>query len=164
MKIIVISDTHIPGKAKKLPERLLRELSEVDLIVHAGDWQTYSVYEEISEYGPVEGVYGNVDDKEIIQRFPEKKIIEAEGWKIGITHGHGERKTTEKRAADAFEMPIDCIIFGHSHIPMLRYKGKTLLFNPGSVTDKRKLPYYSFGIMEVTKQLSIKHVFYSDKM
>lgn len=137
MKIVVLSDTHLPKRKKGLPTRLLEELKDVEIIIHAGDWLTIDVYNELQTYARVEGVYGNVDDEEIIGLLPSKKIVEVGGFTIGITHGHGKGKTTEKRAIAAFEgEKVDCIIFGHSHIPVKKYEGDILIFNPGSPTDK----------------------------
>ncbi|WP_369797420.1 metallophosphoesterase [Paucisalibacillus sp. EB02] len=79
---------------------------------------------------------------EFYERFPEKDVFEVNGYEIGIFHGHGEKKTTEKRAQETFQdESFDIIVFGHSHIPLVRYVKKTLLFNPGSPMDKRALPY-----------------------
>ncbi|MCA0972338.1 metallophosphoesterase [Halobacillus litoralis] len=161
MKLVVLSDTHIPKKAKQLPERLTEELTAADRIIHAGDWQTLDVYEELKTFAPVHGVYGNVDGEEIQSVFPEKQIIETGGFRIGIVHGHGEKKTTEKRVVEAFEgEELDLIVFGHSHLPLLRFVKNTMLFNPGSVTDKRRLPRYSFGILTLGEELHAEHVFF----
>jgi len=54
MKIVIIADTHMPKMAKKLPARLVDELKNTDLILHAGDWQTMNLYEELTQYAPVE--------------------------------------------------------------------------------------------------------------
>ena len=164
MKVIVISDTHMPRMAKSLPSRLKEELSTADLILHAGDWQTKEVYEELKAYAPVDGVCGNVDGQDLIEQFGLKKIISLEGYRIGLIHGHGKKGTTEQRALDAFSgTEVDLIIFGHSHIPVHKEINGTILFNPGSPTDKRHQSQYSFGIIRVDKNLSVEHVFYSDK-
>ncbi|WP_158734725.1 metallophosphoesterase family protein [Alteribacillus sp. YIM 98480] len=160
MKVIVMADTHMPKKSIKFPSRLCQELENAELIIHAGDWQTLEVYEELKKFGEVHGVYGNVDDEDIIQQLPKKKVIDLDGWKIGIVHGDGEKKTTEKRAMEAFEEELDVIIFGHSHLPLLRYIGKTMLFNPGSATDKRKLPFYSFGKLTLSEEIHAEHIFW----
>ncbi|KKB38817.1 putative phosphoesterase [Bacillus thermotolerans] len=55
---------------------------------------------------------------------------------------------------------VDCIVFGHSHIPYLRFEKGVLMFNPGSATDKRRLPYYSYGILTVDKTIKAEHIFY----
>jgi putative phosphoesterase len=161
MKIVVLSDTHIPKKAKSLPLRLIEELKNTDFIIHAGDWQTPEVYEELKKYAKVEGVYGNVDGPDMMDIFPEKLVVEAKAFKIGITHGHGKGKTTEKRVIQAFNgETVDCIIFGHSHIPVNRYENGILLFNPGSPTDKRRQERYSFGILHVGESLEAEHIFF----
>ncbi|WP_163527917.1 metallophosphoesterase family protein [Halobacillus ihumii] len=165
MRIIVVSDTHMPKKAKQFPTRLIQELYTADLIVHAGDWHSINVYNQLSTYGEVIGVYGNVDDNELKEVVPRRVVTEWEGCKVGIVHGHGDKKTTEKRVIEEFEgEELDLIIFGHSHLPLLRFVKKTMLFNPGSVTDKRRLPYYSFGVITVDHQgLRADHIFYSNK-
>lgn len=162
MKVVILSDTHIKNKNKALPSKFLEELLDADYIIHAGDWSDITVYEELADYAPVFGVHGNVEDAEILQKFPDKKIITLHGYKIGIVHGHGEGKTTEKRATDAFgDENVDIIVFGHSHIPMLRYFKKCLLINPGSLTQKRTNPYYSFVVLELGDSLDVRHVFFS---
>ncbi|WP_281659438.1 metallophosphoesterase [Halobacillus sp. Cin3] len=162
MKIVVLSDTHMPKKAYRLPDRLVSALQEADQIIHAGDWQTPDVFEELSRFAPVTGVYGNVDGEDMKEIVPKRQLVTWAGYSIGVVHGHGEKKTTEKRAVEAFqEHPPDLIIYGHSHIPVLRYFKKTLLFNPGSVTDKRRLPFYSFGMLTLGEEgIHAEHIFF----
>ncbi|MBN8236493.1 metallophosphoesterase [Halobacillus kuroshimensis] len=162
MKIVVLSDTHMPKKASRLPDRLVSALQEADQIIHAGDWQTPDVFEELSRFAPVTGVYGNVDGEDMKEIVPKRQLVTWAGYSIGVVHGHGEKKTTEKRAVEAFqEHPPDLIIYGHSHIPVLRYFKKTLLFNPGSVTDKRRLPFYSFGMLTLGEEgIHAEHIFF----
>ncbi|PLS14665.1 YfcE family phosphodiesterase [Bacillus sp. M6-12] len=164
MKIIVLADTHMPRMSKKLPEALRSGLKGAGLIIHAGDWRTADLYYELQQYGRVEGVSGNVDGPDIKQLVPEKKLLIIEGFKIGIVHGHGKRLTTEKRALAAFdgEKP-DVIVFGHSHIPSLSYTDETLLFNPGSPTDKRRQPRYSYGVITIGEELKAEHIFFDSK-
>lgn len=165
MKIIVVSDTHMPHMAKKLPHVLEKDLETADLIIHAGDWQTLDVYHLFSKYATVIGVHGNVDNDEVRSKFNEKEIIHFGGYTFGITHGHGTHKSTEERALAMFsEEEVDCIIFGHSHIPLHKNVNGVLLFNPGSPTDKRRQPQYSYGVITLDDdQLDAKHVFYDSK-
>jgi uncharacterized protein len=161
MKIVVISDTHLPKRKKGLPARLIKELQEADMIIHGGDWQTIDVYHELQTYARVEGVHGNVDDEEILGLLPSKKIVKAGGFTIGITQGHGKGKTTEKRAIAAFEgEKVDCIIFGHSHIPVKRNEGDILIFNPGSPTDKRRQKFFSFGVISLSDKITAEHIYF----
>lgn len=164
MKIAVIADTHMPKFAKQLPRVLRKGLQDVDLIIHAGDWQTMEVYEELKKIAPIEGVYGNVDSEDIIKLLSRRKIINVGPYSIGIVHGHGKSGTTEKRALKEFENDdVDVIVFGHSHIPLKKQIDDRLLFNPGSPTSKRKLPQFSYGIMTITDKLQAEHIYFTDK-
>ncbi|MCP3032222.1 metallophosphoesterase [Halobacillus sp. A1] len=161
MNIIVVSDTHMPKKGKKLPFLLQEEMKKADLVIHAGDWQTPDIYEEFQKFGNLYGVYGNVDGEEMKRLVPRRQLLNVEGYKIGVVHGHGEKKTTEKRAVAEFEEDeVDLIIFGHSHLPLLKFSKKTMLFNPGSAADKRRLPHYSFGKITLNQGITAQHIFY----
>ncbi len=164
MEIIVLSDTHIPKRAKQLPETVKDACKQADLIIHAGDWQTEQVYNEIKSYGDLVGVTGNVDSPELKRLLNRKEIVSVEGFRIGIVHGHGKGGTTESRAAAAFAPDeVDCIVFGHSHIPVLNKRDGILLFNPGSPTDKRRQKQYSFGLITIGETIHARHVLYSTR-
>jgi hypothetical protein len=165
MKIGVVSDTHMPGHAKQLPQALKKGLEGVDLILHAGDWQTPEVVEQFRQMAPVEGVTGNVDSAEIMQILKQKLLLDLEGFRIGIVHGHmGKGKTTPERARNAFaDEDVDLIIFGHSHIPFDEVVNGVRLFNPGSPTDKRRQPRFSYGILTLEEKLTARHIYYEDK-
>lgn len=153
--------------ARKLPARLIRELGDADFILHAGDWTSEAVYDELARYAPVEGVAGNNDGEAVYARFGLRKIVTIGGVRIGLVHGHGPgtRETAEQRALKAFEAEeADAVVFGHSHIPLLRREGERLFFNPGSPTDKRRQRQYSFGILEIAgSSISAEHIYYDSK-
>lgn len=149
MIIGVVSDTHIGGRIKNLPQELLDGLSGVDLIIHAGDiLKDYVIY-ELEEIAPVEAVAGNNDDYYIYDRLSVKKIINAGKFKIGITHGAGGGTALKKAMAVFAKDEVDCVIFGHSHIPYNEKIDGVLYLNPGSPTDKRMQKQYSYGILKV---------------
>lgn len=163
MKIVVISDTHMPKKAKTLPSKLIEGLGNVDLIIHGGDWTSLDIYDELKAFAPVIGVRGNVDPPDL--PFEEKLVIEKNGYKIGVVHGHmGKKKTTPERALESFlDQSLDLIIFGHSHIPYKHIHGDTILFNPGSPTDKRVQPQFSFGKITIGDKLDVTHCYFDSK-
>ena len=67
-----------------------------------------------------------------------------------MIHGDGNRGTTLGRARSAFtEETVDVIAFGHSHIPYLARHGDTWVVNPGSITDKRRQPEWSYAVIEI---------------
>jgi len=44
---------------------------------------------------------------------------------------------------------VDAVVFGHSHQPYCELKGGCLLFNPGSPTDRRFQPRFSYGLLSI---------------
>jgi putative phosphoesterase len=167
MRVGVVSDTHMTRMAKTLPQALTAEFRNVDIILHLGDWVAMEIYDKLAELAPVEGIAGNNDGAEIIERFGERKIVTLDGVRIGMIHGHApySGKGTDGNALLAFAQDeVDCILFGHSHQPLLRRENGILLFNPGSPTDKRREKQYSFGVLEIEEgQVSARHVFYDSK-
>ncbi|MBP1903792.1 putative phosphoesterase [Paenibacillus turicensis] len=165
MRIGVVSDTHIFRAGKKLPQLLIEEFSKVDLILHLGDWVVMDVYDQLAQLAPVDGIAGNNDGYEIIERFGEQKLLTLEGKKIGLIHGHTpySRKGTDGNALLAFEgQKVDVILFGHSHQPLMRNENGILLFNPGSPTDKRREKRYSFGLLDISETgINAQHIFFN---
>ena len=163
MQVAIISDTHMPATAKGLPEALQRGLAHVDLILHAGDWTSRNVYEMLREFAPVDGIAGNNDGPELVNLFGYRKIIPVEGRLIGLVHGHGRSGTTESRAVDAFaDDQVDVIVFGHSHSPLYKKQNGVILINPGSPTDKRRQPSYSYGLLHITSTSLDGEIIYYD--
>lgn len=150
IKIGVISDTHIPERAKTLPKKIIDEFSKLDLIIHAGDFTEIEVYHQLQLLSDVVAVCGNMDFIELKKILKEKEIINLEKVKIAIMHGFGPPNQLVELLQKTFKKDKpDAIIFGHSHIPMNELKEKTLFFNPGSPTDKIFSPYNSYGILEI---------------
>jgi len=161
MKVGVLSDTHIPLKAKALPDEVLQAFKEVDYIIHAGDITSLEVLDTLSTLAPVIAVSGNVDPDKLQAILSDKEMITLNGYRIGVTHGHGGTGKTLDRVIKCFENdPVDCIIFGHSHIPYCKTINRVLLFNPGSPTDKRRNEFFSFGILELGDRIKAKHIFF----
>jgi putative phosphoesterase len=152
VKIGVLSDTHIPTRADRLPEVIFQLFKGVDLILHAGDIEDIGVIFELEEIAPVKAVIGNMDPYELQDNFPAKRIVRAEGVNIGLIHGWGDPKGLPKRVLEAFSGEnVQCIVFGHSHQPFNEEVQGILLFNPGSPTDRIFAPYNSVGILHITQ-------------
>ena len=154
MKIGVFSDTHVKS-AKELPHKVLSLLSSVDAIIHAGDYNDISIVETLTGLKDFYGVSGNMDSERIRAILPEKRVIELNGFKIGITHGWGAPKGIESRIRTFFsEEDLSAIVFGHSHTPCNKVIDNILFFNPGSPTDKRYAEHLTMGILTLDKTLS----------
>jgi len=155
MRILVLSDTHIPVNAEHIPEPVLAEAKNCELCIHAGDFIDYSVYETLSSLVRTIGVCGNMDNDSIRRKLPGKKIITVEDIKIGITHGRGAPDTLVNYVQNLFAGEwddLDMIIFGHSHQALDKTINGKHFFNPGSCTDTMFAPFNSYGILEINKK------------
>jgi uncharacterized protein len=149
VEIAVISDTHLPRGARRLPEACVARLQTADLILHAGDLIRLSVVRELESYGPVVAVHGNVDDAEVRAVLPASASVEAGGARIGLVHDAGPSKGRLARLRLRFP-EAEAVVFGHSHIP-LHERGPDgfQIFNPGSPTERRRAPEHTMGIATV---------------
>ncbi|MFI0819477.1 metallophosphoesterase family protein [Streptomyces sp. NPDC021098] len=143
MRLLLISDTHLPRRAKELPREVLDQVARADVVIHAGDWvdtATLDLLEARSHR--LIGVYGNNDGPELRSRLPEVAYAELGGLRFGVVHETGAAQGRERRCAERFP-DLDVLVFGHSHIPWdsTSADGRLRLLNPGSPTDRRRQPY-----------------------
>ena len=148
-RIGVISDTHIPKHAPRVPDAALRHFEDVELILHAGDLSSLAVLDQLSAYAPVEAVQGNVELPEVQAALPIKREIVVGGCAIGLVHILGERKHYARNARREFPA-ARVVIFGHSHIPYAEDADGLLLLNPGSATVRRAQPHCTVAILTIT--------------
>jgi len=158
MKIGVISDTHIPDKAKQIPKAILDAFKNVDMIIHAGDLVDLSVLNELKGVcKDVLAVRGNMDPEEVKNKLKEKEILQIGKHRIGIMHGFGAPNNLPESLIKEFKDDgVDIIIFGHSHNSMNEVKDGILFFNPGSATDKIFADFNSYGIIEVNDKIEAR--------
>ncbi|MFF3413928.1 metallophosphoesterase family protein [Streptomyces sp. NPDC002698] len=151
MRLLLMSDTHLPKRAGELPAALLAELPSADVVIHAGDWvdtATLDLLEARSRR--VIGVYGNNDGPGLRARLPETARAELGGLRFGVVHETGSAHRREQRCARRFP-DLDVLVFGHSHIPWDSTAPTGLrLLNPGSPTDRRREPYRTYMTATVT--------------
>jgi uncharacterized protein len=151
MLIAVISDTHLPRGARRLPEACVEQIAAADLLLHAGDFSTVEVLRELEAIGPpLLGVHGNVDSAELRRLLPAERAVEAEGARIAMVHDAGPRRGRLERLRVRFGERADVVVFGHSHMPLheLAEDGFQIL-NPGSPTERRRAPAHTMGLIEV---------------
>ncbi len=139
-RLLLLADTHVPVRARALPEAVVRAADAADLIVHAGDWVDAAVLDELEEHGEVLGVWGNNDGADLRARLPEVARREIDGVRVAVVHETGTAAGREARMDRAFP-DTDLLVFGHSHIPWDTTSPAGLrLLNPGSPTDRRRQP------------------------
>jgi putative phosphoesterase len=143
---VVLADTHIPRRAKALPEGLLVHLERADLILHAGDLMNPRLLDELAAYAPVHAVRGNLDPPD--SGLPETLEFELGGVPVAMIHDSGPKRGRRNRLRRRFP-EARVVVFGHSHIPWLEDEDGLLLLNPGSPTDKRRRPDHTFALLSV---------------
>lgn len=154
LTIGVIADTHIyPGARRRLPPEVLDlfRRAGVGLIVHLGDANSRSVLEELAESAPLIAVPGNNDDPELQDLLPETIRLSVGKFRFGVMHGHGGRSARDQ-VIRKFSGKVDCVLFGHSHKPLIEQVGSTILFNPGSATDRRWFDHFGVGLITVEEE------------
>jgi uncharacterized protein len=149
MKIGVLSDTHLSQVTQKFIDIYNTYLSDVDMIIHAGDIVSPNILDFL-EKSVCHAVQGNMDPLEIKAVLPEKKIIEVGVHRVGIIHGWGPAGGLEDRILPLFPN-VDVIIYGHSHITANHVKKGVLLFNPGTATGYSAKGLNSIGILDVSE-------------
>jgi uncharacterized protein len=143
---IVIADTHIPRRARALPESLPPHLERADLILHAGDLMDPALLDDLAAYSPVLAVRGNLDPPEA--KLQDVLEFEFGGVRIAMIHDAGPKKGRRNRMRRRFP-EARVVVFGHSHIPWLEDEEELLLLNPGSPTDRRRQPGHTFALLRV---------------
>lgn len=131
MKIGLLSDTH-----SVLDKRIFDYFKEVDEIWHAGDVGDPEIINQLEAFKPVVGVYGNIDNTTVRQRFPEFQRFEREGVSILMTHIAGRPGRYAKNTVDEIkkEGVPKLFVCGHSHILLVKFDArfKMLWLNPGA--------------------------------
>ena len=156
----------MPRHARVLPAALREGLAQVDAIVHCGDMVNAMAIPLFEAIAPLQAVAGNNDPPGLHRLFGKRKILEFGDVRIGVVHGHdGSGRSTLARAQNAFKNErVAAVLFGHSHIPYCEMHDGVLYFNPGSPTDRRRQPQFSYGIIRITgSTLDPQLYYYSDK-
>ncbi len=105
----MISDTH-----GRFPPQVAAAFADVDLIIHAGDFNTNQVLAQFRELGKLKAVRGNTDYQSDLVRLPKSEVVQVGEVFIYVIH-------------DLLDMDIDpraagfqVVIHGHLHVPGVR--------------------------------------------
>lgn len=155
-EIAVISDTHLPRGARRLPEPCVERLRRADLILHAGDLTSAGFLEELRGLGPgVEAICGNADEALLRAQLPGELVVEASGARIGLVHDGGRRAAREERLVARFP-GCDAVVYGHTHLPHVEKHGGVWILNPGSPTERRRGPFRSMLLLRIDANRAVR--------
>ncbi len=140
-----MADTHVPKRARDLPDELWRAVEDADVVVHAGDWTEISLCDTLTARSRrLVAVFGNNDGPELRARLPDVAWADLDGLRVAVVHETGPAAGRERRCSAAFA-DADVLVFGHSHIPWDTTTESGLrLINPGSPTDRRRQPFCTY--------------------
>ena len=135
MRIIAFSDTHgMRGAVLKL---FSETYDKTDFYIFCGDGIRDVEYAK-KEYPDIKVVMarGNCDYTSV---GADVELCEAEGFKIGVTHGHihGVNWDTLGLEKLAFDNKLSLVVYGHTHCRECLYKDGVYYVNPGSLAFPR---------------------------
>lgn len=149
MRVIVVSDTHAPGRWRGVPGGMLHDLRGAEAVLHAGDVTTPEVLDAFAAYAPVHVALGNCDGS-FIQSWGGRLRVDVEigGVRIGIVHDSGPEEGRAARLRQWFP-DAHVAVFGHTHTPHVSHVDGLSLVNPGSLTSPRSQPWPTYGVLEI---------------
>jgi putative phosphoesterase len=145
VKLLLISDTHVPKRARDLPAQVWDEIEQADVVIHAGDWVDVSLLDSLEARARrLVACWGNNDGPELRARLPEVAEATLNGVRFAVVHETGAATGRDERMSRRYP-DTDVLVFGHSHIPWDTTSSTGLrLLNPGSPTDRRRQPYHTY--------------------
>jgi putative phosphoesterase len=145
IRLVVVSDTHVPQRARGLPDAVWAAIDAADVVMHAGDWNGIPLLDEIeARAARLVAVRGNNDGPAFDDRLPEVARVELEELAFAVVHDSGPADGRGRRLEARFP-DARVVVFGHSHIPWdTTTPSGVRLLNPGSPTDKRRQPTGTF--------------------
>lgn len=151
MKVyLVISDTH--GDIFTV-RKILEQYPQIDGLIHLGDYYKDA---EILKKTQLSGldfimVPGNCD---IVFNVPSEKILEVEGKRILLTHGHNYdvKNGIGRLERKALKENINAVLFGHTHTPLQDLRSGIVFLNPGSISYPRGSSDSTYGLLEVSEK------------
>jgi uncharacterized protein len=145
VQLLLLADTHVPKRARDLPDQVWAAVERADVVVHAGDWVDVSLLDQLEDRSSrLVACYGNNDGPELRARLPLVARTELDGLRVAVVHETGDAKGRERRCQEEYA-DVDLLVFGHSHIPWDTTTDSGLrLLNPGSPTDRRRQPFCTF--------------------
>jgi putative phosphoesterase len=141
-RVGLISDTH--GHIDPRVLDVFADEGPLAAIVHAGDiGSDPSVLWQLEAIAPVTAVLGNCDYEIPGYDLAGLARTTVNGTRILAIHDFG----------DLGPMPgdVDVVVRGHSHAPSVAEHGDVLVVNPGSASQRRRMPSRSVAILELAR-------------
>ena len=144
MKILIVSDTH--GRLGNV-EMVLEKVKPIDMMIHCGDIERDEEYLRMIAGCPVYMVSGNNDWGLALDR---ELMIQIGKYRVMATHGHHYSVYYDLNALAqvAKDKGADVVMFGHTHVYMLKKEDGVIYFNPGSTSFPKNGNPATYGVMD----------------
>lgn len=142
VRVGLIADTH--GHLDPRVKTVFAEEGPLVAIVHAGDiGADRQLLWELETVAPVTAVLGNTDHPLLGFDLAAIARTTVAGTRILVIHD----------LADLGPVPadVDVVVRGHSHVPSVQEHGEVLVVNPGSASQRRRMPSTSVAILELAE-------------
>ncbi len=140
-----------------MPPKVAEVLRGVDLILHAGDIHESSALDWLEAVAPVLAAKGNWDyDMTHDPRVKDVQLLDIEGLRLAVVHfihyPEPSWRPLEQSMDLLFGGPVDVIVFGDTHLPVVERCKGVLVVNPGSPTEPWGLTNPgTVGILEIAQ-------------
>ncbi|MEF8855668.1 MAG: metallophosphoesterase family protein, partial [Haloarculaceae archaeon] len=134
MEVVLVSDTHIPARASRIPEVVRRRIRHADHVIHAGDFDSAGTLADVRDLAPsLTAVAGNMDPS---VGLPSVALVSIGGVTFVVTHGTGSRRGYESRVSTTVRQEAETAspvgVAGHTHEVLDTEVEGVRLLNPGS--------------------------------
>lgn len=140
MRIAVISDTHLQNAEGWFEKVFVAHLAPADAVLHCGDVTGAPLLHYLMQHPEFYAIAGNMDRYGLDRELPDKRELELDGLRVGLTHGFGFPFPISKHLPQAFSEGLDLICFGHTHVFKDTVVDGVRILNPGSMTSPRQGP------------------------
>ncbi len=136
MRALILSDSH--GRRDLVLQAYAQAtaLEPVDAVLFAGDgWE--DLMPLTVKKLPIYAVRGNVEN--VTAGPPYLRVETLEQVRTLIVHGHrlGVKNSLDELTANAREKDATIAVYGHTHVPRVKWHRGVLTINPGALRDGR---------------------------
>ncbi|CCW70601.1 unnamed protein product [Phytomonas sp. Hart1] len=135
---LVLGDLHIPQRAAHIHEAFRKMFipGRIQMVFVTGNVTSKEMIQYLYSIAPEVYCTRGEFDQECLKDLPESLVVDVEGIKVGLIHGHqivpmGDR---DSLAAVQRQMDIDVLISGGTHQAKIIEFDAHLFVNPGSAT------------------------------
>ncbi len=141
MRILVLSDSHRDEFALKLA---IKNQPSADVVVFLGDGE--NEFDEAKKIINTPRVYAVRGNNDWYSSLPQSQIIEVNGVRIYLTHGHGESVKYGTSILKSTVKSNNCTLglYGHTHVQNYEYDDGIHVFCPGAICHEE------YGVVDIT--------------